>query len=154
MPTSVSACARMLSAAGIRHHVDVEQDVIRVIFVTRGYRNRRGERLAVVQIDTPGDGEFCRVVIPRAFPVAADPAAASLRCARLAAETPLVGFGYDSDHDDLRLVAEMPVEDGVMTPRQLLSLLDWIVEAAESWYAAFAADGHGQEPQCPDREAA
>lgn len=154
MPTSVSQCAQMLSAEGVRHHVDVEQDVIRVVFVTRGYRNLRGERLAIVRIDTPDDGFRCRVVIERAFPVGDDAAATCLRYAELAAETPLIGFEYRADVEDLRLVAEVPVEDGMLTPLQLLSLVDRIVEAAELWYATTSCGRHAAGAQCPDREAA
>ena len=154
MPTSVSQCAEMLSAEGVRHHVDVEQDAIRVVFVTRAYRNLRGERLAIVRVDTPDDGCRGRVVIERAFSRGDDPAATCLRYARLAAETPLIGFEYRAENEDLRLVAEVPVEDGTLTPLQLLSLVDRIVEAAELWHVATACDEHAVGSQCPDRDAA
>ena len=55
MPTSLSECAQALSAEGVRHHVDVEQQAIRVAFLTRHYRNLRGERLAIVRIETPDE---------------------------------------------------------------------------------------------------
>jgi hypothetical protein len=135
MATSLCQCARMLSDEGVRHHVDAEQGVIRVVFVTRAYLNLRGERLAVVRIDTPDAGCRCRVAIERAFSVGHDAAAACLHYARLAADTPLIGFEFDADREDLRLVAEVPVEDGELTPLQLLSLVDRIVEAAELWHA-------------------
>ena len=151
MATSLVQCVEILSAEGMRHHLDEEQAVIRVAFVTRGYENLRGERLAIVRIETPDDGSRCRVAIERAFDVDGDPATACLRFARFAADTPLVGFEFDADREDLRIVAEMPVEDGELTPLQLVSLVDRIVEAAECWYAAAAEEaasrsyraGHG-----------
>lgn len=140
MSTSLSRCAEILSAEGVRHHIDAEQGVIRVVFVTRRYRNLRDERMAIVRIETPDDGHRCRVVIERAFAVGNDPAAACLRLARLAADTPLIGFEFDADREDLRLVAELPVEDGDVTPLQLMSLVDRIVETAELWHAAAGSD--------------
>lgn len=140
MPTSLSECAQALSAEGVRHHVDVEQQAIRVAFLTRHYRNLRGERLAIVRIETPDEGYRCRVSIERAFPIGDDPAAACERFCRLAAAMPLVGVEFDADREDLRLVAEVPVEDGTLTRLQLLSMLDRVVEAAEAWHFAAAPE--------------
>jgi hypothetical protein len=123
----------------VRHHVDREQGAIRVVFVTRNYHNLRGERLAIVRIDTPDAGHRCRVVIERAFPVGGEADVTCGRLCRLAAATPLVGVEFDADGEDLRLVAEMPVEDGTLTPLQLLSMVDRLVEAAEAWHAVLLA---------------
>jgi hypothetical protein len=154
MATSLCQCATMLAAEGVRHHVDAEQGVIRVVFVTQSYLNLRGERLAVVRIDTPDAGTRCRVAIERAFSIGDDAAAVCLHYARLSADTPLIGFEFDADRDDLRLVAEMPVEDGELTPLQLLSLVDRIVEAAELWHAVTASEGFRTSPPHAGRGAA
>lgn len=138
MPTSLSQCARALAEEGVRHHIDTEEQAIRVAFVTRHYRNLRGERLAIVRIETPDDGHRCRVSIGRAFAVGADPDAACGRLCRLAADTPLIGLEFDADQEDLRMVAEIPVEDGALTRLQLLSMVDRLIEAAEVWHFALA----------------
>jgi len=136
MPTSLRECAQALAAEGVRHHVDVEEQAIRVAFLTRHYRNLRGERLAIVRIEAPDEGHRCRVSIERAFAVGEDPAAACERLCRLAAAMPLVGVEFDADREDLRLVAEIPVEDGTLSRLQLLSMVDRVVEAAEAWHFA------------------
>lgn len=141
MPTSLVECAQALADEGVRHHVDREQGVIRVVFVTRTYRNLRGERLAIVHIATPDEGHRCRVSIERAFPTDDEPDATCGRLCRLAAATPLVGVEFDADEENLRLVTEMPVEDGTLTRLQLLSMVDRLVEAAEAWHAAALAAG-------------
>lgn len=149
MPTSLSQCAQALADERVRHHVDVEEQVIRVAFVTRHYRNLRGERLAIVRIETPDEGHRCRVSIERAFDVGGDPDGACGRFCRMAADTPLVGVEFDSHREDLRIVVEMPVEDGTLSRLQLLSMVDRLVEAAEAWhFAAVEAgdtDAHGRE---------
>jgi hypothetical protein len=148
MATTLSRCARMLTDDGVRHHVDREQGVIRAAFVTRHYRNLRGEKLVVVQIDTPDDGHRCRVALPRAFACGNDPAATCLELCRLAADTPLVGVECGGS-DELRLVIETVIEDGRLTRLQLLSMVDRLVEAAEAWHLARA--GKSAAPTCRHR---
>lgn len=140
MPTSLSECAQALVAEGVRHHVDVEEQAIRVVFLTSHYRNLRGERLAIVRIEAPDEGHRCRVSLERAFAPGDDPNVTCARYCRLAAAMPLVGVEFDVDRGNVRLVTEMPVEDGSLTRLQLLTMVDRIVEAAEAWHFAAAAE--------------
>jgi hypothetical protein len=133
MPTSIADCAHLLAEQGLRHHVDYEEAVIRLVFVTRQYRNLRGEKLVVMSIEAPDDGRRVRASIARAFAVDTDPAAACLAGCRLAADTPLVAVEFDADFSDLRLVVETAVEDGSLSQIQLVSMIDRLVEAAEAW---------------------
>lgn len=137
MALTLSRCARMLADDGVRHHVDREQGVTRAVFVTRHYRNLRGEKLAIVEIETPDEGHRCRAALRWAFPPGKDPAATCLRLCRLAADTPLVGVECGAG-GELRLVVETVVEDGRLTRLQLLSMVDRLVEAAEAWQVALA----------------
>lgn len=136
MAFSLACCAEILSKGRVRHHVDAEQNVIRMVFVTRHYQNIRGEKLAIAQIAAPDDGRRCRVTIERAFAPGADAAATCLALCRAASDTPLVGIEYDAECENLRMVVEAVVEDGGLTRRQLLSMVDSVVEAAEVWQAA------------------
>lgn len=138
MPIDPDSCATLLAREGVRHHVDVTEGVVRTVFVTRHYRNPRGERLAIVRIDTPDDGRRCRVSLPRAFPANADPAGTCLALCRLAADTPAVGVELDAE-EGVRLVVETIVEDGRLTPLQLVSMIDRVVAAAEAWSVALEA---------------
>ena len=136
MAFDLGRCAEYLSRARIRHHVDDEQSTIRVVFVTRHYRNLRGERLAIVQITTPDDGRRCRVTIERAFAPGPDAAATCLTLCRAAADTPLVGVEFDLQHENFRMAIEAVVEDGELTGGQCLSMVDSLVQAAEVWHLA------------------
>jgi hypothetical protein len=138
MPTSIADCAHLLAEQGLRHHVDAEEAVIRLVFVTQQYRNLRGEKLIVMSIEAPDDGQRVRVCIARAFAVDTDPAAVCLAACRLAADTPLVAVEFDADFSDLRLVVETAVEDGSLSQIQLVSMIDRLVEAAEAWAPAMA----------------
>ncbi len=136
MPMTLSRCAAILKQDGVRHHVDTADGTIRAVFVTRHYRNPRGERLAIVQLDTPDDGYRCRAVIQRAFAPGPDVAATCLALCKMAADTPLVGVEYDESMESIRMVIEAVVEDGELTRLQLLSMVDRLVEAAEAWQVA------------------
>jgi hypothetical protein len=138
MPISLAQCAKHLSAEAVRHHVDLPEGAIRVVFLTRCYTNPRGEKLAVVRIALPDEGYRCRVTVERAFSAGRSPASTCLTVCRLAAETPLVGVEYDAEAASLRIVAETVVEDGELTRLQLLSMIDRVVEAAEAWQAALS----------------
>lgn len=139
MAFNLECCAELLSKERVRHHVDAEQSVIRAVFVTRNYKNMRGERLAIAQITTPDDGRRCRVTMERAFAVGPDAAATCLALCRAAADTPLVGVEFDADCENLRMVIETAVEDGRLTRLQLLAMVDALVEAAEIWQSAVSS---------------
>jgi hypothetical protein len=138
MAFSLACCADVLSGQRLRHHVDQEQQVIRLVFVTRSYRNLRGERLLIAQLTTPDEGRRCRIAVERAFAAGPSPEKTCLRLCRAAAETPLVGVEFDADFENVRLVTEVVVEDGSVTQRQLLAMIDAVVGAAECWQAAVA----------------
>jgi len=135
MAASLQRCAEFLSAACIRHHDDLEQGVIHVVRLTRQYQNLRDEKLAILQITVPAEGRRCRVTIERAFAVGPDAAATCWELCRAAADAPLVGVEFDADFDNLRMVVEVAVEDGELTQRQLVSMVDTLAETAEIWHA-------------------
>jgi hypothetical protein len=152
MPLTLKDCAEALQQAGLRHHVDAEEQFIRLVLVTRRYRNRRGEHLAIVTIGVQDDGHRLRLSIERAFDAGLDPAGACLLACRCAAATPLVAAEYDADFDNLRLVIELVVGKQGGDSATLASLVEQLVSAAEVWQLAFDAqrqaddaDGmHGQ----------
>lgn len=139
MPLNVQCYAPLLAEQGLKHHLDEEEGVLRIVLVTRAYRNARGENLLIVTVDAPDDGDRLRARIAFAFPPGDDPARLCLLLCRLTAETPLVAVEFDAEREDLRLVAEMPVIDGSITARQLLALVDGLVAAAEEWQVVIDA---------------
>jgi len=156
MSVSLHECSAMLATEGVRHHLDVEAGVIHVVLASRDYQSRRDERLIVIRLTAPDDGRRCRMAVHRAFmrDEGGDPSAASLStlclaACRLAADVPQIGVEYDESEADLRLVVETVVEDGVLTALQLLSMIDSIVLAAESWPAFLR-----RTTSLPPREAA
>lgn len=139
----IEEMAAMLRRHGLRHHVDVELQAIRVVCVTETYRNLRDERIAIVTLSAPEEGRLLRGTIERAFAAGDDASRVCERLCRMAADTPLVGVEYDADLDNLRLVIETFLADARPTPQQVLTMIGCLVDAAEIWFAAglLATDG-------------
>lgn len=146
MAVTLTQLAGLCRGGGLRHHLDAEEGVIRVVFVTRDYRNARQERLAIVQIESLEHGTRCRVCIERAFATGRDVAATCLAICAAASDVPFVRLEHDATSDSLRLVAELAVEDAAVTTRQLFALVDSVVEAAERGQRAQAAATYRRAP--------
>jgi hypothetical protein len=141
MPISVEMLSHLLSSSGLRHHVDAEDRTIRMVFVTRRYLNARSERLAILRVEAADGGSLCRVVLERAFAGGLCIATTCLAACEAVADVSLVRVEPDAAGHSLRLVAELAVEDGNVTQRQLFALLDAVVEGAEAGHAAVTASG-------------
>lgn len=141
MSTTIENLAALLARGGIRHHLDVLDDSIRVVFVTRRYLSRRAERLAILRLEAIEGEGVCRVSLERAFAAGPEVAATCLTLCQALEGVPLVRVEHDAEADSLRLVAEFPLEDGEPTPRQLFALLDAVVAGAEAGQTAIAAGG-------------
>lgn len=141
MPATIDMLSQLLSSAGLRHHVDAEDGMIRVVFVTRHYLSARSERLAILRVEVADGGCLCRVVLERAFATGSDHAGTCLTVCEALGDVPLVRAEPDPQGRSLRLVAELAVEDATPTPRQLFALLDAVVEGAEAGQAAVKSRG-------------
>lgn len=152
MAATIADLVRLCVRGGLRHHLDTEEGVIRVVFVTKSYLNARKERLAIIRIEAAEAGARCRVVLERAFAGGRNPAATCLKVCRATSDVPFVRLELDDASHSLRLVAEMPIEDGQLTTGQLCGLIDGVVAAAEAGQQALA--GRKRSSQAADREAA
>jgi len=154
MPIVIQQCADALRAAGLRHHVDHAERVIRLIYATVRYRNRRDEHLAIITLSLSEMENVLRLSIERAFDAGPDPAAACLAACRCAAMTPLVAAEYDPDFDNLRFVIDVMIEQDEPLRVPLESLINRLVDAAEVWQGAFVPTTHSAEDGCGGHERA
>jgi hypothetical protein len=138
MAVSLEQLSALLANLGLRHHLDHEEAMLHVLLATRSYVNARGERLAVVRITAADEGRLCRATIERAVPPGHDLAATCLAACGAVADVPLAGIEHDRVTNSLRLVAEIPVEDGTLTPAQLGALVDSLAAGAEAVHRAAA----------------
>lgn len=154
MPVTIEMLSQVLSAGGIRHHVDVEEQAIRVIFVTRRYVSPRSEKLAILRVEAADGGGLCRAVLERAFAGGQRATDTCFAICTALAGVPLVRVEPDPKGDAFRLVADLPVADGDPTPGQLCAILDAVVEGAEACQAAIATRSPSQRDVAASRDAA
>lgn len=154
MPVTIETLSHQLSAGGVRHHVDVEEQAIRVVFVTRRYVSPRSEKLAIIRVTAAAGGTLCRVVLERAFTRGPHVADTCLAVCEALAGVPLVRMEHDAEGDAFRLVADLPAADGDPTPGQLFAILDAVVEGAEACQAAIATRSPSQRNVAASRDAA
>jgi len=154
MAVTIEMLSHLLAAGGVRHHLDQDDQAIRVVFVTRQYLSPRSERLAILRVEAAEGGSLCRVVLERAFVGGPRAAARCLAICEALGRVPLAWVEHDSERRSLRLLAELPVEDGDLTPRQLFALLDAVIEGAEAGQAAVAAREPRGHTEAAPREAA
>lgn len=147
MAVTLAELAGLCRGGGLRHHLDAEEGVIRVVFVTSDYRNAREERLAIMRIELLEHGTRCRVSLERAFATGRDVAASCLAICEATSDVPFVRLEHDATSRSLRLVAELAVEDAKLTTRQLFALVDSVVDAAERGQRSRAAATHGRAPR-------
>jgi len=136
MAVSLEQLSALLANVGLRHHLDREEATLHVLLATTRYVNARGERLAIVRITTADGGRLCRATIERATPTGHDLAAACLAACGAVADVPLAGIEHDRVTNSLRLVAEIAVEDGTLTPAQLGAVVDGLAAGAEALHRA------------------
>lgn len=132
MAIDLSDLSRALAASRIRHHVDAEERVIRVVCATPSYENLRGERIAILRIEPACEGRIARVALARVSACGEDAAAACERLARVAASEPLVGVEFDAAEGDLRFVAQAWVEERSLSTGELPAMIDALIRAAET----------------------
>jgi len=154
MAMTLGELAEQLTTGGLRHHVDAGEQAIRVVFVTRCYVNPRGERLAILRLEATDGGTSFRVTLPRAFAAGSAVASTCLALCEAVMDVPLARIEHDSVSGTLQLTAEMPVEDGVLTARQVFALLDAVVEAAEAGEIALRGSDGDTSAAARGREAA
>lgn len=152
MAVTIGELAGLCEAGGLRHHLDAEQGVIRIVLVTRCYCNARGEQLAIIQLEAADRGTRVRVALERAFATEGSPAGTCLTICHATSDVPFVRVEHDEPSRSLRLVAEMPVEDASVSTRQLFALVDHVVAAAEAGQWALASDA-GTSESSPGRAA-
>jgi hypothetical protein len=132
MPLTLEQLSGLLRQQGLRHHLDEENRLVRIVFATRRYRNLRGEHLAIVELGVSRDGGACQVAISRAFRPTGGCGPACLALCTELSDSAFVSVRHDAELAILGLTAAIPVEDGAVTAEQLFALVDQLIEAAES----------------------
>lgn len=131
MAHGIHQLSALLASHGIRHHLDDEELVIRIVLPMRRYLSLRREPLAVVRIEITDTGQICRASIAPGFRPDGNLATACLAIASGLIDQSCVAVHHAAGSDTLDLVAAMPFDAASATADQLCALIDHLCAAAD-----------------------
>lgn len=134
MATTIEAIAGMLAAEGLNFQLN-DDETISLGFQTETYRNILGDPGVMVLIQVLENGEYLKVFAPNAFDARGEFADVLLRaCVMVQWKTKLIQFEYDVSDGELRVIVEFPLEDAVLTHRQLIRCVHGLVGILDEFY--------------------
>ncbi len=133
-------CSAILSVAGIPHHHDTQEEVIRMLFITTRYRNTRGEKLLVMSLAVSADGCHYRLWIPQPFGADRHSTATHMSLRQLPGESLLFRVERDAESWGVRMLCEMPCGNSEFVSHNLETTIRCLIAASETW--ATAIRGH------------
>ncbi len=122
MSLTLTEISELLDADEIKHRVN--DGAIYTGFATDLYEDREGDNCANLVLRLDDDGELLRVQAPLAFTLPKD-ATPEIRAAVLSTlhqlnwESKIMQFEIDLEDGEIRLGADLPLEDGKLTATQL-----------------------------------
>lgn len=139
MATSPSQIAQLLEQEGIKHTLSEDGRHISMTFETRNYRDSSGRNALRIIILTEDNGNFIKFFVPAAYKC--DPGLNSYNrlslfqvLLHISWMTKMLQFEYDPDDGEIRMMIEFPIEDSVLTRRQLARCISCIFVATETYH--------------------
>ena len=139
MATSIAKITELLGEEKLKHNVNEEGDFIIVDFVTRNYRNVRGENSLRIIVSPEENGAFIKFFVPRAY--ACPKGMTSYNrlslfqvLLHISWMTKMLQFEFDPDDGEIRMMIEFPLEDAELTRSQLSRCVSTIFNAAERFH--------------------
>jgi len=155
MATTLREISGFLNEEGLKHSDPDGKDYIRTGFRTDNYRNPDGEHSLSIIIRLEEDGEFVKVFAPEAYKCPSDLSSfhrLSLFQTLLQVSwmTKMVQFEYDPDDGEIRPIIEFPLEDALLTRRQISRCLHALAQILDRHHEAIVdAVNHGLTPETP-----
>lgn len=105
-------------------------------FSTKRYVDFEGDKSVLISLIVDPDGEYLELVAPRVYNVRECPHKGAVFAALLeiAYKTRKQNFEYNPADGEIRVAADMPIEDGTATVRQLDALLGAIIAVLEQFH--------------------
>ena len=136
MAMTIHEIAELLVEEQVHFKIDEEKSSC---FVLCGgmdhYQDPDGEKRLLLAVKLHEEGEYLSIYAPFAFKVPQDRAAVfNTACGIIQWNTKLVQFEYDKTDGEVRPVIEFPLEDGVVTGKQLKRCIDGMISILDDFY--------------------
>ncbi|MFM7206727.1 MAG: YbjN domain-containing protein [Planctomycetaceae bacterium] len=134
MPINLERLEAMFVEAGLKYRLEDAGHLL-TGFATTSYENEDGRRGVAVAVTVSEDGEFLECTAPRLYDArrSRDPGRLFQALLDITMRTKLVRFEHDPEDGEIRCTVCYPIEDGGLTARQFLRMLQAIPKAVDRW---------------------
>lgn len=134
MATNIIKIQDLLKTLQIKFAPKSDTELV-IIFDTKNYRNKNGEKELFLVVKLDENGEYFKLFAPYSF-IAAGPFQDSFLKALLMVQykTKLIQFEYESEDDEVRSMIEFPLEDNLLTAKQLTRCIHGMVNLVDTYF--------------------
>jgi len=139
MATTIEEVKRFLNEEGKKFHEVPGKDFLRTGFITENYTDVDGEKLCHLVVAVEEDGEFLKILAPKAYQFPKDASSYNKMALfqtllQISWNTKMVQFEYDPDDGEVRAIIEFPIEDSILTRKQLMRCIFGITGILEKYH--------------------
>ncbi len=139
MATNIDEVKKFLDEEGKKFREFGEKNYIRTGFITENYTDVDGEKLCHLVVAVEEDGEFLKIVAPKAYQFPKDASSYNKMALfqtllQISWQTKMVQFEYDPDDGEVRAIIEFPIEDSTLTCKQLMRCIYGITGVLEKYH--------------------
>lgn len=139
MATNIDEVKKFLDEEGKKFREFGERNYIRTGFITENYTDVDGEKLCHLVVAVEEDGEFLKIVAPKAYQFPKDASSYNKMALfqtllQISWQTKMVQFEYDPDDGEVRAIIEFPIEDSTLTCKQLMRCIYGITGVLEKYH--------------------
>ena len=139
MATNIDEVKKFLDEEGKKFREFGEKNYIRTGFITENYTDVDGEKLCHLVVAVEEDGEFLKIVAPKAYQFPKDASSYNKMALfqtllQISWQTKMVQFEYDPDDGEVRAIIEFPIEDSTLTSKQLMRCIYGITGVLEKYH--------------------
>ena len=121
MATSLVEIEGFLINQELRHKVDEERDCIMTGFSMENYLDSDGDHHLQIVIKLEESGEFIKVFTPSCYQYSGPNQGVLFQVLLMVSwKTKMIQFEYDHSDGEVRAVVEFPLEDSILTEKQLM----------------------------------
>lgn len=141
MAATLEQVSGILERAGMKHKVVPEKQLIATGFSTDSYVDSDGDKGLRVIIQLEEGGEYLKIFAPKCYTYKDGPHKEALfkTCLMVSFATKLLQFEYDPEDGEVRAIVEFPLEDAILTDKQLLRCLQGLVQLVDQHHEYMVA---------------
>jgi hypothetical protein len=134
MPASLEQVEGFLAAKRLKYRRDADQIVTG--FEAKRFRDEQDRAGIAIVIRLDEDGRYLELLAPGIYNSRGcrHPAALFQVLLDIAMRTKMIRFEHDPADGEIRCTIECPLEDGSLTERQFLRMLECLAESIDRWH--------------------